>query len=119
MTVSSYALGSTGSKVSERKRITVILKVCEINYWAEHNLLLSIKGKNCRESSYLSLGQFHTFQFEFNIPVTIYKENWDQFHYRILKEISITSDSSDVGALVMEEGIAHLCYITQSTTLLK
>lgn len=48
--------GQTGSKTSEKRRITVIVKVCEINYWADEYLLLSIKGKNCRESNWLSLG---------------------------------------------------------------
>lgn len=53
------------------------------------------------------------------MPITIFKENWDEFHLRTINDISKSSDSSDVGALVMEEGVAHLCYITNSTTLLK
>lgn len=123
-------LANTGTVTAERRRIVLLLKVTDINYWAEQHLLLSIKGRNCKESPFLSLGQYHTIEFDFNVPITIYKENWDKFHSRVtiriqilknqlIQEISDSSASSDVGALVMEEGIAHLCYITSSTTLLR
>ncbi len=70
-------LANTGTKTAEKRRIVLLIKVTEVNYWVEQHLLLSVKGKNCKESPFLSLGQFHTIEFELNVPVTIYKENWD------------------------------------------
>lgn len=65
----------------------MLLKVCEINYWAEQHLLLSIKGRNCRESHWLSLGQFHTYEVEVNQQIVIFKENWDYFHFNVFLQI--------------------------------
>ncbi|CAD8167768.1 unnamed protein product [Paramecium octaurelia] len=109
----------TGTKVSEKRRIYVFLKVHEINYWADQYLLLSIKGRNCQESHWLSLGQFHTYEVELNQKIVIYKENWDRFHYAILDQIKQQQTLSEVAALIMEEGVGHLCLIGSATTRLK
>ncbi|CAK80188.1 unnamed protein product (macronuclear) [Paramecium tetraurelia] len=70
-----------------KRRIFVFLKVYEINYWADQYLLLSIKGRNCQESHWLSLGQFHTYEVELYQQIDIQFENWDRFHYAILDQI--------------------------------
>ncbi|CAD8133681.1 unnamed protein product [Paramecium pentaurelia] len=109
----------TGTKVAEKRRIFVFLKVHEINYWADQYLLLSIKGRNCQESHWLSLGQFHTYEVELNQQIVIYKENWDRFHYAILDQIKQQQTQSEVAAFIMEEGVGHLCLIGSATTRLK
>ena len=78
---------NTGSKTNEKRRILVTLKVTEVTYYSDKYLHITIKGKNCVESNYLALGQFHTVELEVNIPISIYKSNWDQLHSRYLKSI--------------------------------
>jgi stalled ribosome rescue protein Dom34 len=51
--------------------------------------------------------------------VIIIKERWEIFHYKILDEISDISHDADVAAFVMEEGVAHLCYVKPSITIIK
>lgn len=52
-------------------------------------------------------------------PLTIIKDNWSGYHYKILREMSDPTHDSDVAAMVMDEGIAHLCYVKSTITLLK
>ena len=51
--------------------------------------------------------------------MTIFKECWSTFEISLLKELSNEISDSEVAAVVMEEGVAHICYIKNSMTLLR
>lgn len=51
--------------------------------------------------------------------MTIIKEKWNNYHWKIINEIRNPEVSSDVAALIMNEGIAHLCFIQHNTTVTK
>jgi protein pelota len=82
-------------------------------------LFLELKGINYQENQYMKLNQFHTFKPMFHYPITIKKDNWDSFHFNIINEISNPSNDVEIVAFVMDEGIAHLCYVRSSITLIK
>ncbi|KAL4435560.1 hypothetical protein ABPG74_020336 [Tetrahymena malaccensis] len=109
----------TGVKDVIKKKITLTLKIVAINYYAGEFLQLSLKGRNIKENDYLKMGQYHTFNLELDQQITIIKQNWDSFHFKIIKDISDPTHDSELAAFVMDEGIAHLCFIKSSITIMK
>jgi len=110
---------NTGVKDVFKKRILLTLRIVGIRYYAGEFLGLEIKGKNMVENEFIKLNQYHTINLMINIPLTIKKTNWDDQHHRIIRDLSNPTHDSEVAALVMEEGIAHLCYVKSSITLVK
>ena len=49
----------------------------------------------------------------------LYKDYWDNLHWRILKSLENPDHDSDVVAMVMDEGVAHLCFVKSSITVIK
>ncbi len=112
----------TGSVSTKRMFMVIKLQILQINYYygeesADIGLLL--KGKNIEESRFMQIGQMHTIKVELNYPVTIYKNNWDKLHKRILDEASDQTASADIAALTLDEGLANLCVVSSMTTLVK
>jgi len=112
----------TGSVTTKRMFMVIKLQILQINYYygeesADIGLLL--KGKNIEESRFMQIGQMHTIKVELNHPVTIYKNNWDKLHMRILDEAADPAASADIAALTMDEGLANLCIVSNMTTLVK
>lgn len=67
----------------------------------------------------MKIGQYHTFEVELNNKITIIKEMWTPFEINLLKELSEITHDVENAAIVMDEGVAHLCYIKPSVTLLR
>lgn len=110
----------SGLKKIRKRILTLTLQIVEINYFAkEDRLCISIKGRNSKENEFLKIGQFHTFEIELETKITIYKEEWPLYEINLIKEIAKEEHGVEIAAMVMEEGVAHLCYVKQSITLLK
>lgn len=110
----------TGLKKIRTKMITLTLQIVEINYFAkEDRLCISIKGRNAKENDYLKIGQYHTFEIEMDTKITIFKDEWPPYEINLVKELGKEEHGLEIAAMVMEEGVAHLCYVKQSITLLK
>lgn len=111
---------ASGLKKIRKRVLTLTLQIIEINYFAkEDRLCISIKGRNAKENDFLKIGQFHTFEIELETRLTIMKEEWALYEINLLKQISQDDDGVEIAAMVMEEGVAHLCYVKPSITLLK
>jgi protein pelota len=108
----------TGTVQTEKKLINLTLTVCSVNYTAESEII-SIKGRNLEENEYLSFGQYHTLKVELNQPLKISKKCWERHHLDLLRECTDVTVSADVAAMVMDEGVAHLCYVKNNITTIK
>lgn len=65
------------------------------------------------------MGAYHTLDLELNRKFSLRKQEWDSVS---LERVEIACDptkSADVAAVVMQEGIAHVCLITSSMTLVR
>lgn len=51
----------------------------------------------------MSLNQYHKFNILLDLPLTIIKNNWNSYHYQIIKEMSDPNKGADVAAMVMDE----------------
>lgn len=67
----------------------------------------------------LQLGAYHTIDLELNRKFKLSKYLWDSVHLDRLQQACDPTKSADVAAVVMQEGIAHVCLVTTSMTLLR
>ena len=107
----------TGSKVSStKKKIIITLKIEEIEYSPES---IRFKGKNMTQNEYIAIGQYQTDELGVNSFFSLYKSYWDDIHLETLKSVTDVTVTSEVAAILMENDIAHLFYITDKQTVTK
>jgi protein pelota len=105
----------TGSVSKERIRLTLRLAVEHVEFDAEQ-CSLRISGPNVKENDYVKLGQYHTLTIETTHPFHIYKDTWDTMYMSRLEEAVDPSAKAEIAAIVMQEGLAHVCLVTPFMT---
>jgi protein pelota len=65
------------------------------------------------------MGAYHTLDLELNRQFTITKEEWDLIALERIDEACDVSKRADIAAIVLEEGLANLCLVTQSMTIVR
>lgn len=90
---------------------------------------LHVSGQIVNETPHTKIGQFHTLDLELNRNFTLVKEvgasgegvGWDSIAIEMLKDAVDESGRrrAEAVAVVMQEGIAHICFIGQYQTILK
>jgi len=108
----------TGSIVTNKRKIIVLLNVQSVDYDPE-GPSLRVSGVNIGENKFMNVGQHHTLELTMHVPFTIVKRDWDSLHKERLREATDPNLNCEVAALVMEEGLAHLCLITNTCTVVK
>ena len=107
----------TGSKVSStKKKIIITLRIEEIEYSPES---IRFKGKNISPNEYIAIGQYQTDEIGINSFFSLYKTYWDDIHLETLRSVTDVTVTSEVAAILMEEGLAHLFYISSNQTVTK
>lgn len=113
------SISKTGSTNAQKKLLNLTLRIVSISYTPGDNIELMIKGKNIVENESIALGQSHTIKLELNMPIVILKNYWEKYHIDLIKECTDIAQTADVAAFVMDEGVAHLCYIKNNATYIK
>ena len=109
---------STGTTGSNKIRITLTLRVENTEYDAQASQI-RVKGKNIVENDYVKMGQYHTIDIELNTKFTLWKFKWDSISTERLETACDPSKKADLVGLVMQPGLAYLCLITDSMTVVK
>lgn len=78
--------------------------------------MLRINGKNVKENEWVKLGSYHTLEIEIGRWVKIWKSKWDNLAIQLVKEASSTTGKCQIGAIVLQEGLAHICTISSDLT---
>uniref|UniRef100_A0A5S6QLD3 Protein pelota homolog n=1 Tax=Trichuris muris TaxID=70415 RepID=A0A5S6QLD3_TRIMR len=109
---------STGSTSSYRVRTSLTVAVERVDFDSQTGAL-HIKGRNIEENQYVKLGAYHTLDLELNRKFTIFKSCWDVVHMERIEEACNVAQHADLGAVVMQDGLAHVCLITPSMTIVR
>lgn len=107
-----------GKSKMEKVNVKLKLVVEDIDYVASENDM-RLSGKSTEPNEYVPLNSYHTAEVELNRDFTIVKESWDQYDMTILDELCSIDKKADIGAVVLQEGVAHICYVTDSMTSLQ
>lgn len=109
------ATGST-TKSSVHTTLTICVETTQLDMQAG---VLSLKGKNIEENPHVKLGAYHTIDVELNRKFTINKQEWDSVSLGRIQEACDPAQNADVAAIIMQEGLANVCLVLASMTLVK
>lgn len=107
-----------GKSKMEKVTLKLKLQLEDIDYIASEDGM-RLSGKSLAANEYVPLNSYHTAEVELNKDLTILKENWDSYDMSVLKDLCSVEKKADIGAVVLEEGVAHLCYVTDSMTVMQ
>lgn len=108
----------TPQSKSQQKLLTLHLKAVSSEFIASEGLL-RIKSQTTEPHEFVPLNSFHTAEVLFNFPVTISKQEWDQLALTSISTACDIDSKAEVGAVVFEEGVGHVCIITDNMTIIK
>lgn len=103
---------------TERKLVTLKISVEDIDYTPSDECM-RIRGKTVEANEYVPLQTYHTAEIQLQKLLTLFKPEWDEISYGLVVKACSIEDKAEVGAVVMEEGVAHLCLITDNMTVLR
>lgn len=109
---------STGSTNSTRVRTKLTIAVENVDF-DTHACTLRLKGRNIVENQYVKMGAYHTLDIEQNRQFVLEKIKWDSIALDRIDMACDVSQNADVAAVVMQEGIANICLITSSMTIVR
>jgi len=107
---------STGSSTTSRVRTTLTISV-EATEFDTAACELRVKGRNIQENQYVKMGAYHTIDLQLNQKFTLAKQHWD---FVALDRLDLACDptrTADVAAVIMHEGLAHVCVVTPCMTI--
>lgn len=113
---------STGSSTTSRIKMTLTVLV-ESTEWDAQTCSLRLRGKTISENDFIKLGSYQTLELGGGVhrqkPFTLEKEEWDSVSVERVDDAINPAKSAEVAAVVMEQGLAHVCLITQHMTLVQ
>ncbi|KAJ3643186.1 hypothetical protein Zmor_025911 [Zophobas morio] len=109
---------STGSSTSSRVRTMLTIAVEAIDFDTQA-CMLRLKGKNIEENQYVKMGAYHTLDLELNRKFRLSKHEWDSVSLDRVEMACDPTKSADVAAVIMQDGLAQICLITSSMTLVR
>lgn len=81
-----------------------------------HCASLRVNGKNVRENEWVKLGSYHTLDVEPGRWVKITKTHWDALAVELLEQALASIGKVEIGAIAMQEGLAHICSLSPHGT---
>ncbi|XP_071944987.1 protein pelota homolog isoform X2 [Antedon mediterranea] len=109
---------ATGSSSSSRVRTTLTISIEDIDFDTQ-GCMLRVKGRNIQENQYVKMGAYHTLDLELNRKFTLAKECWDIIALERIEMACDVAQSADVAAVILQEGLAHVCLVTSSMTVIR
>lgn len=119
-------LSTTGSTSSQRVHTNLTIRVKSLDFDPQAGQL-HVSGQIAKENRYTKIGQFHTLDLELLRNFTLEKgvegsdggEGWDSVARSQLADAIDQTRGTEAVAVVMEEGIANICFLTQFQTILR
>lgn len=65
------------------------------------------------------MGAYHTLDLELNRKFHLTKPEWDTIALERVDMACDVTQNADLGAVIMQDGLAHVCLITSSMTLVR
>eukprot|EP00128_Syssomonas_multiformis_P013365 Colp12_sorted_trinity150504_noHs@16312 len=109
---------NTGSIDSQRVKTTLTIQVESVEFDTAA-CALRLNGRNVEENEYVKMGAYHTLDLEQNRKFTIMKNEWDSVALERIDQACNPRNHADLGAIVMQEGLAHVCLVTPSMTIVR
>lgn len=109
---------ATGTTKSTRVHTYLTIAVEKIDFDPQAGQL-HVNGRVVEENRHVKMGTYHTLDLELNRNFSIYKHEWDSVALSTVKEACDPAEKSEVGAVVLHEGLANVCLVTDHMTVLR
>lgn len=108
------------SESSRAERVHVWLKVAvESVEYEPSDEVMRVRGKTVEQNEHVPNQSYHTGEVQLNKVLRLNKPEWDAVSLGIVMEASDVEKKAEVAAVVLEEGVAHLCLVTDKMTVLR
>jgi protein pelota len=101
---------------TERVKVTITVSAVSTEYSDSE---CRVKGRCTSENPHIDLGSFHTITLTTQLPVTLTKKCWDRLDVARLEEVSDPAASADLAIVLITDGLAHVCLLGRSVTLVR
>lgn len=114
----------TDARNIQTKRTTVSIRVEKLDYDAQIGEL-KVNGRVSAENEFVEMGAYHTLKLEVNRQFTLEKgeegseESWDTVALETLRDATDVKKAAQCWAVVLSEGMANICLLTENQTLLR
>ncbi|KIE01646.1 Translation release factor pelota-like protein, partial [Metarhizium majus ARSEF 297] len=109
----------TGAAAAERVHTDLTVKV-KSTFFDPVISSLRVSGVVASENDHVPMGSHHTLDIEVNRSFTVIKPNgWDSVSKATLSQALSDDKNGAMAAVVMQEGLANICLITQFRTVVK
>jgi len=106
----------TGSSTTTKKRMILTIEVLGIDYDIAA-CTLRVKGRTIEENDFVKKGSHHTLDLELHNAFTLRKHEWDSIALDRVEMACNPAHQADVAAIIMHEGLANVCLITEHLTI--
>jgi protein pelota len=109
----------TGSSTSKRVQTTLTLRVTSLDFDPQA-AQLHVSGTVAEENEFVKRGSYHTLDLELQRNFSLEKaDGWDSIALDLLKESIDQTSKAELWAVVMQEGLANICLVTNHQTILR
>eukprot|EP01102_Stenamoeba_stenopodia_P005193 TRINITY_DN15714_c0_g1_i1.p1 TRINITY_DN15714_c0_g1~~TRINITY_DN15714_c0_g1_i1.p1 ORF type:complete len:387 (+),score=71.03 TRINITY_DN15714_c0_g1_i1:108-1268(+) len=117
---------STGSIENERVRLRLTIEVDSVDF-DPGSEVIRFMGRNVSETPFVKMGAFHTLELEvkkeskkdFTITKKAEEGGWDSVALETVETACDPAATADVAAVIMNEGLANICLITSTMTIVR
>ncbi|KAM3722866.1 Protein pelota [Dirofilaria immitis] len=109
---------NTGSTSSQRVHTVLSISIETVDFDSVA-CILHLKGRNVAENEHVKMGQYHTLDIDVGKKFQLWKSCWDSIDLDRLDLAIDPSQTADVAAIIMHEGLANLCLVTAEMTIVK
>ena len=109
----------TGSSTSSKKRMMLTIRIKKIDFDSESEEVRISGVVESENTNGVRLGSHHTLKIKPYTNYTLEKLCWDQIYLEIIDDACNPTLNSEIAAIVMHMGLAHVCLITGSLTVTK
>jgi len=106
----------TGSTTTAKRRMILTIEVINVDYDSAA-CALRVKGRTIEENDFVKKGSFHTLDLELHNAFTLRKHEWDSIALDRVEMACNPAHQADVAAIIMHEGLANVCLITEHLTI--
>lgn len=109
---------TTGSTDSHRMRLMLTIRVQSVDFDTQ-SCTLRINGTVVEENPHVQMGAYHTIDLELHRAFTLWKDEWDSVAMDRIQSACNVTNRAEVAAICMEAGLANVCLITESMTIVR
>jgi protein pelota len=110
---------AAGSTTTQRVQTVLTIRVTKLDF-DSYASQLHVSGRVAEENKHVKLGSYHTLDLELQRNFTLEKaDGWDSVAIDTLKEAINQDAKAQLWAVVLQEGLANICLVTDHQTILR